>query len=166
MTDSLTPARRSANMAAIRGRDTGPELAVRRVLRAHGVGYRLHVAGLPGRPDIVMQGRRTVIFVHGCFWHRHEGCRFAYTPKSRVDFWRKKFADNVARDHKNKTRLLDGGWRVHWECETTDATVLEKRIAGLLQRGSDESGSKGQGRTERHRAQGSSPAKRQAAARP
>ena len=123
MTDTLTPARRSANMAAIRGRHTGPELTVRRALRSLGIGYRLHAGGLPGRPDIVMQGRRSIIFVHGCFWHRHPGCRFAYSPKSRVEFWQKKFADNVARDHKNKTRLDDSGWAVLvvWECETADA---------------------------------------------
>jgi DNA mismatch endonuclease, patch repair protein len=119
MLDKIDRLRRSANMAAIRGRDTGPELAVRRSLRSLGIGYRLHVRGMPGRPDIVMQGRRAVIFVHGCFWHRHEGCRFAASPKSRVDFWQKKFADNVARDHKNETRLRDGGWRVLvvWECD-------------------------------------------------
>lgn len=162
MTDRLTPARRSANMAAIRRSNTAPELAVRRALRALGIGYRLHVGGLPGRPDIVMMGRGAVIFVHGCFWHRHPGCRFAYIPKSRVDFWQKKFAGNVARDDKNKTRLIDGGWRVLvvWECETADATVLEKRIAGLLQWGSDEAGGKGQGRKGRHRAQDCATAKR------
>ena len=139
MTDTLTPARRSANMAAIRGRHTGPELTVRRALRSLGIGYRLHAGGLPGRPDIVMQGRRSIIFVHGCFWHRHPGCRFAYSPKSRVEFWQKKFADNVARDHKNKTRLDDSGWAVLvvWECETADATVLTERITSFLSRRAD-----------------------------
>lgn len=140
MTDRSTPTRRSANMSAIRGRDTGPELAVRRALHAAGIGYRLQDRTLPGRPDIVMKGRRVVIFVHGCFWHRHPGCRFAYSPKSRIDFWQKKFADNVARDHKNETRLRDSGWRVLvvWECETTDARLLEKRIMRCLSRGTDE----------------------------
>ena len=112
MTDRLTPARRSANMAAIRGRDTAPELAVRRALRLLGVGYRLHDGRLPGRPDIVMRGRRTVIFVHGCFWHRHEGCRFTYLPESRSEFWQTKFAGNVARDARNQKKLLDSGWVV------------------------------------------------------
>lgn len=167
MADRLTPAHRSANMAAIRGRDTGSELAVRRALRAAGIGYRLQDHTLPGRPDIVMKGRRVVIFVHGCFWHRHPGCCFAYSPKSRIDFWQKKFAANVARDNKNKKRLMDGGWRVLvvWECETTDVTVLEKRIAGLLQWGPDEVGSKGQGRTGRHRAQDRTAAKQKASPR-
>lgn len=110
MTDRLTPARRSANMAAIRGRDTAPELAVRRALRLLGVGYRLHDGRLPGRPDIVMRGRRTVILVHGCFWHRHEGCRFSYSPKSNRDFWETKFAENMARDARNQKKLQDGGW--------------------------------------------------------
>lgn len=89
MADTISPARRSANMAAIRSRDTGPELAVRRALRSLGVGYRLNVRGLPGRPDIVMKGRGAVIFVHGCFWHQHSDCRFASMPKSRVNFWQK-----------------------------------------------------------------------------
>ena len=110
MTDRLTTARRSANMAAIRGRDTAPELAVRRALRLLGIGYRLHDGRLPGRPDIVMRGRRTVIFVHGCFWHRHEGCHFAYSPKSKREFWQTKFAGNVARA-RNQKKLLDvDGW--------------------------------------------------------
>ncbi len=155
MSDTITPARRSANMAAIRGRDTGPELAVRRALRAASIGYRLQDRTLPGRPDIVMKGRHAVIFVHGCFWHRHADCRFAYAPKSRTDFWQKKFADNVARDHKNETRLQDSGWRVLvvWECETADAKLLSERITQWLSRGTDEAGGKGQGRAGRDRAQ-------------
>ncbi|WP_147078818.1 very short patch repair endonuclease [Methylobacterium haplocladii] len=90
MTDRISKERRSRNMGAVRGKDTGPEIAVRRALRSLGVGYRLHVRGLPGRPDIVMAGRRTVIEVRGCFWHRHPGCRFAYSPRSRIEFWQSK----------------------------------------------------------------------------
>jgi DNA mismatch endonuclease Vsr len=137
MADSISPERRSAIMAAIKGRDTKPEIAVRRVLRSLGIGYRLHGKELPGRPDIVMKGRRTVIFVHGCFWHRHGGCRQASTPKSRQDYWQPKFAANVARDARNQQMLLDSGWTVLvvWECETEDAKRLAERINGLLSRG-------------------------------
>jgi DNA mismatch endonuclease, patch repair protein len=133
MADRLTEAARSALMAAIRCRDTGPELAVRRALRCLGVGYRLHVRGLPGRPDIVMKGRRTVIFVHGCFWHRH-GCRAASTPKSRQDYWQPKFDGNVARDARNEQQLRAIGWTVLviWECETKDAAGLAQRLGGML----------------------------------
>jgi DNA mismatch endonuclease, patch repair protein len=135
MADRLTQAARSALMATIRGRDTGPELAVRRALRSLGVGYRLHVKGLPGRPDIVMKGRRAIIFVHGCFWHRH-GCRAASTPKSRQDYWQPKFAANVARDQRNQQLLHDSGWTVLviWECETKDAAGLADRLDGWLGR--------------------------------
>jgi DNA mismatch endonuclease, patch repair protein len=108
-------------MARIRGRDTQPELVVRHILRSLGVGYRLHVATLPGRPDIVMIGRRQIIEVRGCFWHRHRGCRFAYRPKSNLTFWRTKFRSNVARDRRNAEQLKAGGWKVLiiWECEIT-----------------------------------------------
>jgi DNA mismatch endonuclease, patch repair protein len=135
MADRLSQAARSALMAAIRGRDTGPELAVRRALRGLGVGYRLHVKGLSGRPDIVMKGRRTIIFVHGCFWHRH-GCRAASTPKSRQDYWQPKFDGNVARDARNEQQLRATGWTVLviWECETKDAARLAQRLSGMLGR--------------------------------
>ncbi|MGP0059734.1 MAG: very short patch repair endonuclease [Beijerinckiaceae bacterium] len=138
--DRISAERRSANMAAIRGKDTAPERAVRSVLRNLGVGYRLHVRGLPGRPDIVMKGRRKVIFVHGCFWHRHEGCRFAYQPKSRAAFWADKFARTVARDLRSVAALAADGWDVLiiWECESHDTMVLRKRIISFLGRDSDE----------------------------
>lgn len=132
--DRISRERRSANMAAIRGRDTGPELAVRRILRSLGIGYRLHGRGLPGRPDIVMHGRRSIIFVHGCFWHRHERCRYAYSPKSREDFWESKFAGTVARDLRNLRLLRESGWSVLviWECETADVKVTKRRIISFL----------------------------------
>jgi len=137
--DQISQERRSANMAAIRGRDTGPERAVRSVLRSLGIGYRLHGRGLPGRPDIVMKGRRKAIFVHGCFWHRHEGCRFAYHPKSREDFWGAKFAGTVARDRRSVAALAAGGWDVLiiWECESHEITLLRERIIAFMGRGSD-----------------------------
>jgi DNA mismatch endonuclease, patch repair protein len=168
MADTISPARRSANMAAIRSRDTGPELAVRRALRSLGVGYRLNVRGLPGRPDIVMKGRGAVIFVHGCFWHRHSDCRFASMPKSRVNFWQKKFADNVARDHKNKTRLHDGGWRVLvlWECETANAKLLKERVADFVNRGADAPSGRAKVRKDASAAEDRATAKRKTAAGP
>lgn len=140
MTDRVSAERRSANMAAIRGRDTAPELFVRGILRELGVGYRLHDKTLPGRPDIVMKGRRKAIFVNGCFWHRHPRCRFSYEPKSRIAFWSEKFAGNVARDVRNQTALHDRGWGilVIWECETADAKLLKERIAHFLSWGTNE----------------------------
>ncbi|MEO7229617.1 MAG: very short patch repair endonuclease, partial [Candidatus Limnocylindrales bacterium] len=105
-----------------------PELLVRRYLHRHGFRYRLHVRDLPGTPDIVLPRHRAVVLVHGCFWHRHPGCRFAYQPKSRTEFWEPKLRANRERDARDQERLRDAGWRVHvvWECETTD-----DRLAGL-----------------------------------
>jgi DNA mismatch endonuclease, patch repair protein len=121
MPDVVTPETRSRMMSGIRGRDTKPEMAVRRYLHARGFRYRLHARELPGRPDIVLPRYRVVVFVHGCFWHRHEGCRFAYHPKSRQEFWGPKLDGNAARDARDQQRLRDLGWRVDvvWECEAT-----------------------------------------------
>lgn len=118
MTDVFSAEKRSAVMRRIKGRDTAPELAVRRVLRAAGVGYRLGGCGLPGRPDVVMKGRRTVIFVHGCFWHGHDCARGARQPKSNADYWIAKINRNRARDAAAQTALEADGWRVLtvWEC--------------------------------------------------
>lgn len=137
MVDTVSPATRSGMMRAIRRRNTQPEISVRKVLRELGVGYRLHVKGLPGRPDIVMKGRRKIVEVRGCFWHRHPGCRFAYKPKSRTEFWETKFATNVARDRRNDRALEGSGWDVLtiWECETRDARLLHDRLAEFLKLG-------------------------------
>jgi DNA mismatch endonuclease (patch repair protein) len=107
-------------MARIKGRNTQPEIVVRKALRLLGVGYRLHVKALPGRPDIVMRGRGKIIEVRGCFWHRHPHCEFAYTPKSNQAFWEAKFKGNVRRDKQNLSALQNSGWNVLviWECET------------------------------------------------
>ena len=125
---------RSRNMAAIRGKDTAPELAVRRILHAMALRFRLHRKDLPGRPDIVLPKHRTVVFVHGCFWHRHEGCRYATTPKTRQEFWQTKFAANVERDSRNRTDLQQLGWRVIvvWECELLQPSDLKERLTGLF----------------------------------
>ena len=116
-------------MSGIRGRDTRPEIRVRHYLHKRGFRYRLHVSGLPGRPDIVLPARRTVIFVNGCYWHRHSGCRFAYTPKSNTAFWNDKFQKNIERDGRNRDLLTAAGWRVLtvWECEISDS-----RLEGLV----------------------------------
>ena len=128
---------RSANMARIKSKDTKPELAVRKALHKLGYRFRLHRRDLPGKPDVVLPRYRTVLLVHGCFWHRHPGCRFAYMPKSRVDFWRAKFDRNVARDNEVQAALRDLGWtvRVVWECETEDAGGLEDVLRGTLPEG-------------------------------
>lgn len=123
MTDFLSPAERSDRMSRIRGKDTQPELALRKVLHRLGLRYRLHGAGLPGKPDLVFPRYRTVVFVHGCFWHRHDGCNIATTPKSNTPFWLEKFEKNVARDARVATQLEALGWRVFivWECELGSA---------------------------------------------
>ncbi|MFD1303663.1 very short patch repair endonuclease [Methylobacterium marchantiae] len=135
MIDTLTPEARSRNMSRIRGKNTKPELVVRRILRSTGVGYRLHVKALPGCPDIVMAGRRRIIEVRGCFWHRHPGCRFAYEPKTRQEFWNTKLEANVARDRQNEAILSEKGWHVLviWECEIRDLGALRERISCFLE---------------------------------
>ena len=129
MADSLSKERRSWNMSRIRGKDTGIEVKVRKHLFSKGFRYRKNVADLPGKPDIVLPKYKTVIFIHGCYWHRHPGCKYAYTPKSNVEFWKKKFAMNVANDEKNQRQLEEDGWTVItlWECEITrrfDTTMV------------------------------------------
>ncbi|WP_425594397.1 very short patch repair endonuclease [Qipengyuania xiamenensis] len=111
---------RSRMMAGIGGKDTKPEMLVRRALHRRGFRFRLHAKDLPGRPDLVFPKYRAVVFVHGCFWHRHEGCRFATVPSTRADFWKKKFEANVARDQKVIAGIRAKGWRtaVVWECTT------------------------------------------------
>lgn len=119
MTDSLTPEKRSWNMSRIKGKNTSPELVLRSLLHKAGFRYRLHPKKLPGKPDIVLLRYKTAIFVNGCFWHRHTDCRFAYTPKSRQEFWQEKFKATVLRDQEKKKLLLADGWNVLtvWECE-------------------------------------------------
>ena len=129
MADTISAPHRSWNMSRIRGRDTGPEIILRSLLHRARYRFRLHDRKLPGRPDIVLSKYRTAILVHGCFWHRHEGCGNATTPSTRRDFWQEKFDGNVARDQANEERLIDLGWRVIvvWECE------LKKDPEGVLQ---------------------------------
>jgi len=134
MTDIIDSKRRSALMAGIRGRDTAPEVAVRRIAHRMGMRFHLHRKDLPGRPDLVFPKHCLVVFVHGCFWHRHEGCRHASTPKSRSAFWTEKFAANVARDARQEAALRARGWRVLviWECETKHKGVVEHKLSTLI----------------------------------
>jgi len=117
--DHLTPEKRSWNMSRIRGKDTKPEVLVRSMLHRAGYRFRKNVSTLPGKPDIVLPKYRTVIFVHGCFWHRHKGCKDATTPKSNKAFWRKKFERNVSNDRKHARELRKLGWKVVtvWSCQ-------------------------------------------------
>lgn len=134
--DLPTDPARSAQMRLIRSKDTKPELAVRRALFALGYRYRLHSAKLPGKPDLVFPSRRKAIFIHGCFWHRHQGCKKTRMPKTRLDYWEPKFAANVARDTRNQAELRAEGWRfmVVWECELHDIGRLTRRIVRFLER--------------------------------
>ncbi|WP_107328446.1 very short patch repair endonuclease [Metapseudomonas otitidis] len=117
-------------MKAVRRSNTSGELVVRRLLHGMGLRFRLHLRNLPGTPDIVLPKYKTIIFVHGCFWHRHPGCRYASTPKTRQEFWLPKFAANVERDARKEAQLREMGWRVLviWECETRGLPELEERL--------------------------------------
>lgn len=119
MADRLTPEKRSWNMSQIRGKDTAIEVRVRKYLFGLGYRYRKNDKRLPGKPDIVLPKYLTVIFIHGCFWHRHPGCKDATTPKTRTDFWMEKFSRNVENDRKHKEQLETDGWKVItlWECD-------------------------------------------------
>lgn len=132
--DRIDPQRRSENMRRIRGRDTQPELTVRRAIHARGMRFRLHRRDLPGTPDIVLPGRKLVIFVHGCFWHRHAGCRLCTTPSTRTEFWQNKFDANVARDTRAIQALGAAGWQVEtvWECEVRVPAVLSCRLDAIF----------------------------------
>lgn len=134
MTDVFTPEQRSAVMRRVKGKDTAPEMTVRSLLTRLGVGYRLHRRDLPGKPDIVMSGRRMAIFVHGCFWHGHDCARGSRTPKANRPYWEAKIGRNRARDAGHLTALQAQGWRavVIWECELRDQAGLERRLRGLI----------------------------------
>lgn len=121
-------------MGRVRSKNTGPELAVRRLAHGMGYRYRLHDARLPGKPDLVFSGRRKVIFVHGCFWHGHTGCRYARLPKTRVDYWREKFACNKNRDAVVRRKLRALGWRslVVWQCELKRPERLAEKLRDFL----------------------------------
>lgn len=136
MPDVVDPQTRSRMMAGIRGKDTKPEMTVRRYLHARGFRYRLHDKRLPGRPDLVFPRYRTVLFVHGCFWHQHPGCRYATTPATNAEFWQHKLSANLHRDTRQAEALVVSGWRVLtvWECETSVASLGEARLPDQIRR--------------------------------
>ena len=136
MTDTLTPRQRSERMSRVRGKDTKPEMKVRRLVHAMGYRYRLHRRDLPGTPDLVFPARKKVLYVHGCYWHRHPdpACKLARLPKSRLEFWLPKLDANAERDRRNQEKINDIGWRclVVWECELKDEAFLQKKIQAFL----------------------------------
>ena len=125
---------RSRNMSAIKSKNTKPEIAVRRLLHSMGYRFRLHRKDLPGSPDIVLPKYKTVIFVHGCFWHRHENCKYATTPKTREEFWNNKFRSNIERDLEIHEKIKNLNWRsvVIWECETKNMENLRDKIIDVF----------------------------------
>lgn len=132
--DHLDSEHRSANMAKVRGRNTAPEVKVRQIAHRIGLRFRLHRNDLPGKPDLVLPRHRLAVFVHGCFWHRHEGCGRASMPSTRVEFWRAKFDATIARDVRQQAKLQNMGWRVLviWECELRDSEASERRIRAAV----------------------------------
>ncbi len=135
MTDRISKEHRSWNMSRIKSKDTAPEILVRSFLHRNGFRFRLHAKSLPGSPDIVLSKHRTAIFVHGCYWHRHPGCKFSYSPKSRIEFWETKFQQNIERDKKNEQFLVESGWKVItvWECETKTEDQIACALKPLLE---------------------------------
>ena len=134
VTDTLTIAERSRLMAKIKGKNTRPEIAVRSLLHRAGYRFRIHVASLPGKPDIVLPKYRTVLFVHGCFWHRHKGCKIASMPKSHRKFWAEKFLRNMANDKRHRRQLRRLGWKVVtvWECQLRWPEKVIRRVERVL----------------------------------
>jgi DNA mismatch endonuclease (patch repair protein) len=134
MTDSLSPKHRSWNMARIRSNDTSPEMTVRRMVHALGFRFRLHVATLPGKPDIVLPRLKRIIEIRGCFWHQHPGCIDSHIPKTRVEYWGPKLERNCRRDTANLKALRKLGWKVLtiWECQTARPAQLERRLCAFL----------------------------------
>lgn len=136
MTDVFSEAKRSYVMSRVSSKDTKPEKIVRSYLHRAGLRFRLHGPGLPGKPDLVLAKYRTVVFVHGCFWHRHKGCKRATTPKTRKEFWMEKFEKNKARDRRNSRQLKENGWHVIviWACELEGNLKRESTLGGLVRK--------------------------------
>lgn len=136
MVDHLTAERRSVLMSRVRGRDTLPEMFVRSIVHRLGFRFRIGTWGVPGRPDLVLRRHNKVIFVHGCFWHQHEGCRRATRPKTRTRFWNKKLDRNMERDIEVRKALDSAGWLslVVWECEIKDRSALRSKLLKFLRR--------------------------------
>lgn len=133
--DKLSPERRGWLMSRVKSKNTTPEMAVRHLVFGMGYRYRLHDKRLPGRPDLVFSGPRKIVFVNGCFWHGHEGCRYARLPKTRVDFWRAKIEKNQTRDRENIALLEASGWRVLtvWQCELKNVERLASELYDFIE---------------------------------
>jgi DNA mismatch endonuclease, patch repair protein len=145
LSDTLSPEERSERMSRVRNKNSIPEMKLRRLVHGLGYRYRLHVGKLPGKPDLVFPGRRSAIFMHGCFWHRHPGCKLARLPKSKLDFWVEKLEANRQRDIAHQKQLRELGWRVLviWECEMGDiehVSLMVKTFLGAKQVNSYEIG--------------------------
>ncbi|MDP0494923.1 MAG: very short patch repair endonuclease [Verrucomicrobiota bacterium JB024] len=134
VSDTLSPKARSERMSRVKAKDTKPEMTLRRLVHGLGFRYRLHRRDLPGTPDLVFPGRGAVIFMHGCFWHRHPGCGLTRMPKSRVEFWRTKLEANRERDLRHQRELAEMGWRVLvvWECELRDLDAVARKVEAFL----------------------------------
>nr|WP_298380691.1 DNA mismatch endonuclease Vsr [uncultured Halomonas sp.] len=134
MADTLSKEARSERMSRVRGKDTKPEMKLRRLVHGMGFRYRLHDQRLPGKPDMVFRSRHAVVFMHGCFWHRHEGCKLARIPKSRISFWLDKLEANRQRDRRNQLKLQELGWRVLivWECQLAAPERTALRVRDFL----------------------------------
>ena len=132
--DKISPEQRSRNMAQIKGKNTKPEILVRSLLHRMGYRFRLHDKKLPGKPDIILPKYKAVIFVHGCFWHGHEGCKRATIPATRTEFWKSKISENKVRDNNNIAALKNFGYRclVVWQCELKDEVLLKQRLSDFL----------------------------------
>ena len=137
MSDVHSPEIRSYNMSRIKGKNTKPEMLVRKYLFAKGFRYRLHCKSLPGKPDIILPKYKTIIFVHGCFWHGHEGCKYFVLPKTRTDWWLNKISNNISNDTRTVSLLQDTGWQVIiiWECELKPGTIRDtlELLTGCIQ---------------------------------
>jgi DNA mismatch endonuclease, patch repair protein len=136
MADRLTPAQRSLNMSRIGSKNTKPEKLIRSLLHRMGYRFRLHQTSLPGKPDIVLKKYSYVIFVHGCFWHRHNGCKYAFNPTSKTEYWLPKLKRNIERDKENQDALKKVGWNILiiWECELKNINKLKIRIVETLRK--------------------------------
>lgn len=134
MADNLSKTERSKQMSLVKSKNTKPEMFVRKLIHGMGYRYRLHDKKLPGKPDIVFKSRKKVIFVHGCFWHRHKNCKLARLPKSRLDFWKPKLEANRERDKLIQKQLTELGWQflIIWECQLNDVVALRERIVEFI----------------------------------
>lgn len=134
MTDTLSPSERSERMSRVKGKNSNPEMKLRKLIHGMGFRYRLHDRRLPGTPDLVFKSRRAVIFMHGCFWHRHKNCHLARLPKSKIDFWEEKLESNRVRDERNLASLRALGWSslVVWECELKNPENVRQKVRYFL----------------------------------